>query len=167
VKPDAFRFSYPDGSRDVETLMLDPLSQKFYLVSKREEKLSLYSLTYPANFNSTDTAELITSDLDFNSIGVSKDYNSIYYKQVVAGDISNDGKEMIIKTYSNVYYWRREGDVSIPEWLKEKPEVLAYTPEVRGEAITFHYAGKGYYTLSEEVDGIRPHLFFYKRNMRR
>src|SRR5690606_27421998 len=37
-----FFLQYPDGSRDAEALMTDPLDKRLYIISKREDKVGLY-----------------------------------------------------------------------------------------------------------------------------
>ncbi len=160
---DSIRFVYPDGQRDAETVMVDPITRDIYIVSKREKNLRLYRLAYPQPVTEIINAELITDRLTFNSLGEERGYNPRYYNQVVSGDISPDGREILIKDYSSVYYWRREKGQTVPEILLTKPYLLPYTPEPRGEAIAFAADGKGYYTLSEEADGEEPKLIFYRR----
>lgn len=160
---DSIRFIYPDGSRDAETLMVDPLTRDIYILSKREKNLRLYRLSYPQSVTEIITAELLTNELTFNNLGEPRGYHPKYYNQVVGGDISPDGKEILIKDYSSVYYWKRVAGHTIAETLLTKPYLLPYNPEVRGEAIAFAADGRGYYTLSEEAEGKIPQLFFYPR----
>ncbi|MBC8322255.1 MAG: hypothetical protein H8E70_01665 [Candidatus Marinimicrobia bacterium] len=51
-------YQYPDGNRDSETLMVDPLTKDIYVVSKREwEDIRVYRAPYPQSIS-----ELITLD---------------------------------------------------------------------------------------------------------
>src|SRR5690606_29355526 len=88
---------------------------------------------------------------------------SLPIPKVCAADISPDGSEILIKNYTQIYYWRRTGDETIEETLKKDPVNLPYTTEPQGEAITFDRDGKGYYTLSEENNNKKPFLLFYAR----
>lgn len=160
---DSITFVYPDGNRDAETLLVDPLTKDLFIISKREKKVNLYRLPFPQSTTEVITAELAVAGLDFNRLGEEKGYHPRYFNQVVGGDISPDGSEILIKDYSSVYYWKRKPNETISEALKRTPEVLPYAPEARGEGITFSLDGWGYYTLSEEVDGHIPHLVFYRR----
>mgnify|MGYP001627114640 CR=1 FL=1 len=163
TKLDSIRFVYPDGNRDAETLLVDPLSLDIYILSKREKNLHLYRLAYPQPVTEIITAELLTDRLTFNSLGEERGYNPRYYNQIVSGDISPDGKEILIKDYSSVYYWQRDSSQSVLEVMLTKPYLLPYVPEARGEAIAFAADGSGYYTLSEVADGKIPYLIFYRR----
>jgi hypothetical protein len=81
----------------------------------------------------------------------------------VAGDISiND--EILLKTYDNIYYWKRQQGESIYQTLAKQPKILPYKPEPQGESITWKTDGNGYFTLSERNGAIIPDLLFYKRN---
>src|SRR3990172_8084703 len=44
---DVITFQYPDGKRDAEGLMVDPLSADIYIVSKREQQSRLYRMPFP------------------------------------------------------------------------------------------------------------------------
>lgn len=171
---DKITFQLPDGSQDVELLMLDPQTRDLYLVSKRKKKASLYRLPYPQSTTETIQAEVAISEKDFlqyegESISMQgeefliNDYNARYYYQIVGGDISRDGKEVLIKSYSSVYYWKKKGNESIVELLKQDPVRLPYQPEPQGEAIGFDCCGTGYFTVSEKRGKTSPQLNFYKR----
>lgn len=146
---DTIQFQLSDQPRDTEAIAVDPANGDIYIFSKREEKqVNVYLLTYPQSAKEINTAKLITR---------------IPYTQIVAADISPDGKELLLKNYGNVYYWKKEGDESITELLGKQPLVLPYAEEPQGEAIAFDRKGKGYYTLSEAAMGRSAHLMFYKR----
>jgi hypothetical protein len=51
-------FQYPDGSRDAETLLLDPLTKDIYVISKREfEDIRVYRAPYPTLWRIRKTSE--------------------------------------------------------------------------------------------------------------
>lgn len=83
--------------------------------------------------------------------------------QVVAGDISYDNREVLIKNYQTVYYWERQDHERIQEMFARPPQILPYSEEPQGEAITFSLEGDGYFTISEKVGGEKSYLQFYKR----
>lgn len=152
---DALRFVYPDGPRDAETLLLDPFSKDLYVLSKRDQFVHVYRAAFPQNTETIDTLELL-GQLPRQQVGI--------LEQLVGGDISPDGKEVLLKSYVQVFYWRRaDGQTSLVDLLETKPQVLPYQPEPQGEAIGFAADGSGYYTLSEEQSGMEPRLYFYPR----
>ena len=137
----------PDRRRDTEALMIDPLTRNLYLVSKREMPVTIYEISYPYNRDTLDA--VITGTLPLI--------------QVVAADISEDGTEILIKTYASIYYWKRDSAESVPGALKKPFTELAYEPEPQGEAVAWAIDGSGYYTLGENARGKRAKLYFYKR----
>jgi hypothetical protein len=145
---DTITFKLSDSQKDTETLLLDPLTKDLYLLSKREEPVHLYQLKYPYSTTDTLTAESVLS---------------LPLTQLTGGDISSDGKEIVIKNYDDIFYYKREEGKDLTEALKQKPVVLAYEPEPQGEAIAWARDGSGFYTASETITGETSFLLFYKR----
>jgi hypothetical protein len=142
-------FIYSNGARDAESLMVDPLTNDIYVVSKRESQVGVYVLPFPQATNEMDTAEFLIN---------------IPFTMFTAGDISSDGSEILIKNYFNVYYWQRANGQTIAEALAIVPQKIGYTPEPQGEAICFSNKGDGFFTLSE-MDSDQPvPILFYRRN---
>jgi len=143
-------YKYPDGPKDAETLMVDPIEKLIYIVSKRRDSVSVY--TSPLNFKPNDTLVLNRRcKLFFPGYKL--------LKWITAGDISKDGQQVLLKSYSTVYYWKRENNEPIWKTMQKKPTVLPYTQEKQGEAIGFAPDGKGYYTTSE---GVYSPIYYYK-----
>ncbi len=145
---DTLQIQLPDGIRDSETMMIDPVSNDLYLVSKMEDSVHIYRVPYPFK-KGIMTAE---------KIGI------IPFYKITSGSFSANGKEVLLKDYDNIYYWNNEREISLEKLLQQKPNILPYTREKQGEAITWAQDGSGYYTLSEKVDGKLGKLLFYKRN---
>ena len=142
-------YQYPDGNRDSETLMVDPLTKDIYVVSKREWKdIRVYRAPYPQS-----TTELNTLD----HVATLSLYN------VVAGDISPNGLEILIKTYPMIYYWSRTSEENLWEAFNADPVMVPYIEELQGEAVCWDTDGMGYFTAGEEAAGIESHLFVYPR----
>ncbi|UII33805.1 hypothetical protein LVD17_08240 [Fulvivirga ulvae] len=142
-------FQYPDGKRDAECLMVDPLTKDLYIVSKREDHVGIYRASYPQS-----TEELITLE----KLG------TIPFHNIVGGDISSDGGDILLKTYDQIMYWQRPEDVSVYEALQQEPLLIPYLPEPQGESIAWKKDETGFFTLSEERDSIEAVLYFYKKH---
>lgn len=144
-------FKYPDGPKDAETLMIDPIEKLIYIVSKRRDSVGIY--TAPLIYKPNDTLTLtLHGKLFFEGIKP--------FKWITAGDISKDGTQILLKSYDKVYYWQRP--LNMPVWkvmLSQKTKELPYTMEKQGEAIGFTPDGKGYYTTSE---GVYSPIYYYK-----
>ncbi len=142
-------FRYPNGRRaDAEALMLDPQKQVFYLISKRTMPATVYELPLPKQPHSIATAKPVAT---------------LPFRFVVAADMSADGREILVKTYTNVYYWKRLVNEKLSDTLKRPPTVLPYRLETQGEAIGWSTNASGYFTVSEENLGIDARLYFYPR----
>jgi len=141
---------YPDGPKDAETLMVDPVERLLYIVSKRQDSVTVY--TAPLKYKTNDTITMTKRcKLFFAGLKV--------FKWITAGDISKDGKQVVLRSYEKVYYWKRNGGEPIWKTMQGKPQVPFYVPEKQGEAIGFTANGKGYYTTSE---GLYALIYYYK-----
>lgn len=148
---DKIVFQLPDGTKDTETLLLDPKTKNLYVVSKREEPVHVYELKYPYQTSDTTIANKVVS-LPFTGI--------------VGGDFSADGQRILLKNYTHVFYWE-SASLPINEILKQQPKEVAYEAEPQGEAIAWASDGSGFYTLSEESKKENTYLYFYKFRMSR
>jgi hypothetical protein len=144
---DTIIFQLEDGKKDSEAIVVDPKTKDLYVISKREKPVYLYQLKFPYAPGDTLTAKKITS---------------LPFTQIVSAAISSDGREVLLKNYDNVYYWKTKGK-PLGEVLTQKPQILEYTPEPQGEAITFKRDGTGFYTLSEKILAEKVYLYFYER----
>jgi hypothetical protein len=146
---DSIKFTLEGGPRDTEAFIVDPITRDIYVFSKNEKKnIRVFRLPYPQSTTEIMEAELVMQ---------------LPIAKVVAADISADGREILVKNYTHVFYWQKEPDESIPSALKREPYSLPYTTEPQGEAIAFDRAGEGYFTLSEEHNNTPPWLLFYPR----
>jgi len=142
-------FTYPDGPRDAETLMIDPWTKDLYIVSKRDFRSIVYKATYPQS-TSTRTELKKIAQLPFN--------------WATAGDISSDGYHIAIKDKNRVFYWQRNSGESVLDALKRQPKLLPYILEIQGESFAWTLNGTGYFTLSEKSGGaFMPDLHYYER----
>jgi hypothetical protein len=121
-----------------------------YIVSKRLDSVTVY--TSPLDYKTDDTLMLKKRCRLFFS-----GYKP--FKWITGGDISKDGQQVLIKSYTKVYYWKRENNEPIWKTVQRNPKLLPYLMERQGEAIGFTADGKGYYTTSE---GRYSPIYYYK-----
>ena len=140
---------YPDGPKDAETLMIDPIDELFYIVTKRTDTVSIY--TSPLAHKPNDTLSLTYRGKLFFK-------GTKPFKWITGGDISKDGDDVLLKSYDKVYYWNRRGKEHLWKTLQRKPKILTYQVEKMGEAIGFAADGKSYYTVSE---GVYAPVYYY------
>jgi len=143
-------FRYPDGPKDAETLMIDPIEKLIYIISKRKDTVGVY--TSPLIYKPNDTL-VLTKRCKLFFPGIKP------FKWITAGDISKDGQQILVKDYVKVYYWKRQHNEPVWQTLQRPPRLLPYKMEKQGEAIGFTPDGKGYYTTSE---GVYSPIYYYK-----
>lgn len=155
-------FTLPDGSRDMECLMVDQVTKDIFIISKRDTPKRLYKI--PANkvVTGANVVAEFVQELTFSQATFSNQ-NLITANYITAGTISPDNSEILIKNYMAIYYWKRKTGESIPDALKRLPASVPYTVEPQGEGIAFAADGSGYYTISETPDKTPVHLYFYKK----
>ncbi len=142
-------FDYPDGKRDAETLLIDPLTKDLYVISKREvNAVRVYRAVYPQPIGKRFTLEHV---------------NTLPLSQIVGGDVTSSGNEIILKSYTHVYYWKRNSNKPFWESLNQMPSTLPYFEELQGEAICWGTGASAYYTVTENHFGIPLHLYSYPR----
>lgn len=144
---DQIRFRYPDGMKDAESVMVDPLTRDLIVVSKSSFPTSVYIARYPQNTEEIFDIELL---------------GTLPFTGATAGDISPDGRNITIKTKEIIYNWIRKPGEQIRDSFLRTPIRLPYLPEVQGEAIAWNRNSSAYYTLSESK-GITPVLYKYQK----
>ena len=127
-------FTYPDGPRDAEALLVDPITHNLYIITKRDVKGQIYRAKYPFDDTKPNQLQMI---------------GKLPFSGVVGGDISDDGKHIALKTYSNIYHWHRNTDSSFLNALKTPPTRLPYIAEDQGEAVAWSSGGERYFTAGE------------------
>ncbi|MCF0074505.1 PE-PGRS family protein [Dyadobacter sp. CY261] len=143
-------FSYPDGPRDAEALIVDPQTKDIFIISKEMQGTNIYRLAYPQSTSDVTVAEKVGT-----VPGVTL---------ATASSISKDGSEVVVRTYLGVFYWKRNTGETVGQTLmKSATKTLTVALEPQGEAICFETEGKGFYTLSEKGNAASVSLSFYKR----
>jgi hypothetical protein len=143
VNPEVLHVAFADGPRDAETLMVDPIGRYFYIVSKREKAVGIYK----ASLDFKDGDRTV-----FQKVG------TVPYTWITAGNISQDGRHIVIKSIDQIYYWHRNAEESVEAAMSRAAVVLPYVPEKQGEGVTFSVGNSGYITISE---GKNPAVNFY------
>ena len=71
--------------------------------------------------------------------------------------------EILVKTYSSIYYYKGKAGESVKEILLHSYQSLPYQVEAQGEAVCFSNDGSGFFTLSEKSFLPAAKLNFYRR----
>ncbi|HUQ64963.1 MAG TPA: hypothetical protein VM101_02340 [Flavitalea sp.] len=147
---DSINFMYPDGPHDAEALMIDDNTKDIYVITKRDATSKVYRIPYPQDTQNMNQAQFV-SDLPFAG--------------VVSATLSLAGTEVIVKTYTTLFYYARIAKEGLTVTLGKNPtDTLAYQPESQGEAVAFANNNSGFFTLSEKgLSDKFPNLMYYRR----
>ncbi len=141
---DAIRLVYPDGPRDAETLLVDPLTRDLYIISKRNLVPRVYRATYP---------QLTTQPIKLEHVALLP-----MGTFPTGGDVSPDGRRVIVRGMFNAALWERPTGEPLWRAFADKPKAIPVASESQGEAICFDCQGQGYFTISE---GKHPTLYYF------
>lgn len=142
---DTITLQYPDGARDAETLIIDPLTKDLYVVSKREARSRVYRAAYPQSTTQTTVMEF---------------RGELTWGWTTGGDISPDGGEILIRGYFSAMLWRRPAGATVGDTLTSAGWSVPVASEPQGEAICFDDSGLNYLTVSE---GSQPPIYHFQR----
>lgn len=147
IEFETFTFTYPDGARDAEALLVDPLTQDIYIISKRDKQARIYRSAAPQVSGTSRKLEFVTT---------------LPMTLITGGDVSHDGSQILLKNYLYVWHWARKGNESLSALFKRAGTRVTYMPEEQGEAICFAAKDDGFYTTSErEEGGDAAPIYFY------
>ncbi|MEA2217406.1 MAG: hypothetical protein QOJ35_32 [Solirubrobacteraceae bacterium] len=130
---------YPDGPRDAETLLRDPSDRALVIVEKRYGAgAGIYVAEHPSPGPATTlrrAGRLPARVAD----------------AVTAGDVSADGRTIVLRTYGEAFVWRRRPGESVARALRRRPcaagaRLLA---EGQGEALALSRDGRAFTTVPE------------------
>jgi surface antigen len=130
---------YPNGARDAETLLVDPVSRDLVVVHKRFGGASELYRAPESDWSDGDaqlvqegTVEVGDSPLDATT----------------GGDIGFDGQVVALRTYAGILVFARQESQTVTQALAQNPPCDATAPvELQGEA--FAFTPEGYVTISE------------------
>lgn len=143
---DTLTFRLEDKRKDTETLLIDPNTKALYVISKREKPVWLYELSFPQSTKDTLVAQRIMS---------------LPFTQIVGGDIRGDARQVLLKNYEQVFYWRSDQPMALPDLLRTPHFEVPYEIEPQGEALSWTHDGLGFYTISEKNVGKSTYLYYY------
>jgi len=149
----ALEMAYPDGAHDAEVLLSDPRTGALYIVTKSlaDGVSGIYRYPFPHAAGSTVVLEHVaTHSFPGNAIE----------RAATGGDISADGSEVIVRTYTRAYLWARGPGSTVAAAIAAPPCEISLIAEPQGEAVAFAADLAGFYTLSE---GASQPLYFFRR----
>lgn len=141
---DTITLTYPDGARNCETLLLDPVTRDFYLVTKDYGGDSeVYRKAAPHVDGEVAVLEYIAS-LTF---GVGDLAGNM---ATTGGEFSPDGAWIVVRTYGETaFVWRRDGSGTVADAFGTTPCPITLPYEAQGEAICFDVDSEALISISE------------------
>ena len=143
----SFTLTYPDGSYDAETLLVDPLTADVLILTKQNGGGRLYR----ANLNAV--APGTTLGLTF--------VRTVGFSDASGGDIAPDGSQIVLRREEAAMIWNRTGSEPVEMALGRAGVAVAVIGpplEPNGEGMALLPGGGGYLTVSE---GENPALYFF------
>ena len=140
---------YPDGARDAEALLYDRAGAAVVIVTKSfGGEAGVYVARRPSSRRVTTLRRSGTVVLGVGGA-------------VTAGDVSADGRTIVLRTYDRAHVWRRRAGESVARALRRRPcsARADLRAEGQGEAIALTRDGRAFLTVPE---GVRPALRRYE-----
>ncbi len=143
-----YELRYADGPRDAEALLWDAARSTLLVVAKSYDgRAGVYAARRPSARAVTVLRRVATARLGAG-------------EAVTAGDVSADGRTIILRTYDSAYVWRRRAGETVAGALRRRPcrgrgDLLS---EIQGEAVALTRDGRAFATVPE---GARPALRRY------
>ena len=150
---DAIRLTYPDGPRDAETLIVDPLTRDIYIISKRELVPKVYRAAHPQSWHTGLGSGATAQPIKLEQVAVMP-----FASFPTGGDVSPDGRRVIVRGMFSAAVWERPAGEPLWHAFSGKPKAIPVANEPQGEAICFDSKGAGYFTISE---GKHPCLHYF------
>jgi hypothetical protein len=152
--PDRFTYHYPDGPHDCETLMVHPTTREIFVVTKdwsRSGISGVYTFPMPLRPNDTVTLKRIGT-MTFSTRLLTGTNFEQYEGMATGGDISPDGRRLVVRTYMLADEWDIKPGQPVAEAIKSKPREMILPLSKQGEGICYRLDGKAWLTTSEGVD---------------
>lgn len=149
-KADVISLRYPDRAHNAEAILLDPLTRDLYIATKEDDSCRVYVARYPQSTSHKTILEPVIT---------------LPFSLVTSGNISSNGKEILLRNEHYYWYWKRGQNETIAAALQKAPqEIVPVIKEPQGEAICFAPDQHGYFTCSEVSRKQAPVIYVYRRN---
>lgn len=140
----SFRFSYPDGAHDAEALLVHPKSGNLYIVTKANEKTTVYGAKAPlASGRLRKIAELELPPGSFLTRFVGR---------ITGGDISPDGRRVILCDYDGGLEAVAPAKGDFDDVWKGPWKEVDLGRRQQGEGVSYRHDGKTILATSEGAE---------------
>lgn len=139
---ESFRLQYPDRPHDAETLLVEPTTGEVVILTKA--LLRAPRIFYAPSLNKPVTKLQGGQPMDLRAL------NAFVFLPT-AGDVSPDGRWVIVRSYTAAYLWQRDPSRPLHETFQGPSCEVPLAPEPQGESLGFAADGQGYFTVSEKA----------------
>lgn len=139
-------FAYPDGPHDAETLLVHPKTGDIYIVTKEPEGKAQVFKFPPESKEYWRRAKLQkVGELSISGV-------LPLFRVLTGGDISPDGRRVILRSYEVAYELRLPaGSDRFDDIWEQKPKRISTPPMDQGEAICYGSDGASLLLTSEKL----------------
>lgn len=142
-----YRFEYPDGAKDVKTMLLTPDNEVAFIYNDGDS-VSFYT---PSTLNYQEEGTPLE---EAGSVELAEFYEDASDTEVTGAAVSPDGNQVVLRTASEAYEWDVSGSV-IGSILDDEPRVTILDDEPSG---TITYDDEGHFLVpgGGEVRSYQP-----------
>lgn len=142
---EAWRFTYPDGPRDAESLIVEPDGAIVILSKARDGVTHVYRGATP--HDSAEPRALVRiGEVVLGEEPIPGD------RMLTAADLSRDGRLLALRTYLNLWVWTLGAGEPVEDALARPPCRAPAPPEPQGEAVAIDASSATLWTLSEGLN---------------
>lgn len=151
-----FRITYEDGSRDCESIAIDPKERAVYLLTKREKVPRLYRFALPTTLQSAEVTARFVGLVPHipqptTAQRLFKGHLGQQRARPCGMDFLPDGSAAVVVTYGDLLVFHRQGTEPWATTLAREPVVLTPHNFVQAEGVCFSRDGKSIYVASEQT----------------
>lgn len=145
------RLTYPDGPHNAETLMFDQRSGDLYVITKsRDSSTGVYAARSSELRAGNGSPVRLRKVADISLPAFPPGF-------VTGGDISEDGRKVILCDYYNAYeYALEKGEKDLDKVWKKTPKIIDVGTREQGESVAYSADGNAIFLTSESKSGRSP-----------
>lgn len=158
----------PPSHKDAEGLFYDKVSNKIYILTKRDNPIKIYSLAHQATYSGTQT--LTYEGTAWSGVQYGQNMSGVNGGYCCGADLSADATKIFVVNPRFLYFWSRDTTTGTGQTIAQAlaqtgKNELSYCGGGRpsshwegnpqGEAVCFDTNGTDYFTISEFDETIR------------
>lgn len=135
IRAERFELNYPDGRKNSEAIMIDPIFNELFLISKEGRKAQLFHVPLNKRKGTLKALQML----------------KVIKEPVTGSDISPNGREIIVVGTDNMFLFTRNQEESVPQAMSRAPTIIGKSVKGQCEAVTFEGKSKapGFYSITE------------------